>query len=427
MSNQRETSSLSGKAVNLILRGPPGTGKSRWLREKAAEYTDASKGIGQETWPDDLLAGFGWRAVIAATLASFGRAVELPELGRHPWIDARARRYGTATMALPATLSGYLEQHTPEPIPPTGTRRPPFIFSLQEGGAWQLHPAWEELDKEAAELVQSLRAGPERNPDPACRHRFATFYPSLTHEEFAGGVFKRICEEARVDSLNRYALLIDQMECADAARLFGGLITLIEPDHRARFDTAGRLVGGWTGELPGAGKEPFGVPANLDLFGAITTGIRPVTPLGTALLRRFEIREVEPGYSLIDRSIGTVHLGRLLKRLNDRIAYLLDGDHRIGHGYFIPVTSLAELRRLFGTRIIPLLQEAFHHDMARVAMVLETGSTGSAFIAGETVSYSTLFQGALPEGIPEKRSGYGITPSATWLEDDFHALQANLT
>jgi hypothetical protein len=59
-----------------------------------------------------------------------------------------------------------------------------------------------------------------------------------------------------------------------------------------------------------------------------------------------------------------------LSVINDRIEYLLDREHRIGHAYFINCRSREEVDAAMRNAIIPLLQEYFFEDLSRVAIVL---------------------------------------------------------
>src|SRR5699024_3931371 len=185
------------------------------------------------------------------------------------------------------------------------------------------------------------------------------------------GVFKQACEEARVNPGKRHALFIDEINRADIAKVFGELITLIEPDKRARYDKSGALVAGMEVQLPGTGSEEgdderFGVPENLDIIGTMNTADRSIALLDIALRRRFEFREIGPEYEVIDRRVEGVHLGQLLGVINDRLEFLADRDRLIGHAYFMRVRSLDDLREVFLRQLIPLLQEYFFDDWSRV-------------------------------------------------------------
>jgi hypothetical protein len=66
-------------------------------------------------------------------------------------------------------------------------------------------------------------------------------------------------------------------------------------------------------------------------------------------------------------------LSKLLTVINDRITYLLDSDHQIGHSFFINVYSWEELRDTFYQNIIPLMQEYLYSDIGKIELILGSG------------------------------------------------------
>jgi 5-methylcytosine-specific restriction protein B len=76
-----------------------------------------------------------------------------------------------------------------------------------------------------------------------------------------------------------------------------------------------------------------------------------------------------PAPSLLG-SVAGVNLSLLLARLNRRVAALLGRDHQIGHSYFMNLEGVGDLRFAWYARVVPLLQEYFYNDMARLRAVL---------------------------------------------------------
>lgn len=429
--------------VNLILYGPPGTGKTHWLRGKLVEYTDTGTDVDEETWLQDALGQFGWRCAIAAALADIGRPASPNEIRDHRWLQAKMRHRSVSPATVMSMMRGYLFDHSPEPAAGGKYRvqRSPCIFTRRDSGAWELLPDWADQDDGSAELLKRLNAGPRAASGEIHRYKLVTFHPSFSYEDFIRGIrpvstgedgvtqfrlvdgkFKQICDEARANPGNRYAIFIDEINRANIAKVFGELITLIEVDKRAVYDTEGRLVGGMAVNLPGGdsadtSEPPFGVPSNLDIYGTMNTADRSIALLDVALRRRFQFRELEPDYGTLTANVGAVDRGRLLRRINDRLEYLLDRDHRIGHGYLYHVRTLDDLRRVFAEQIIPLLQEYFFDDFARVAMVLSTD--GPAFLARERMEFSRLFPGRPDDGASSSRERYLLTARESWTEDSF--------
>lgn len=432
--------------INLILYGPPGTGKTYWMQSKFVDYTDAPNIVDQETWLQEVVGKYSWRAIIAAALSKLGGSARVGDIRTHQWVEAKAKQRGRSAN-VSQTIWAALQTHTPESVQIVryASRRDPFIFSKTVDGMWQLLPDWKEMDEESALLSELLGAGPKKAQEPIRRYRVVTFHPSFSYEDFVRGIrpvmtddgtaqfrnvdgaFKRICDDAQANPSKRYAIFIDEINRANIAKVLGELITLIEPDKRAVYDVSGRLVAGMEIQLSGSSDadtpEPrFGVPTNLDIFGTMNTADRSIALLDIALRRRFEFKEMEPTYSTIDLMVESVHLGRMLQQINDRLEFLLDREHRIGHAYLMGVTSVAGLQKAFASRIIPLLQEYFFDDSSRVALVLETSASDAPFLLKQKFSYTALFGTARPEGAPLERWRHVVAPPDTWTAATFRGL-----
>jgi 5-methylcytosine-specific restriction protein B len=167
------------------------------------------------------------------------------------------------------------------------------------------------------------------------------------------------------------------------------------------------------------------VPANLDLYGTMNTADRSIALLDIALRRRFEFREVEPNYNMLDEPVGVVDLGRMLRRINDRLEYLLDRNHRIGHAYLMEAETVEDLQRVFKLQIIPLLQEFFFDDFGRVALVLATPPGVPPFLRRERITHGSLFPGSADTSLPAERSRYVLTDPESWTEATYAALYAD--
>ena len=435
---------LPSSPTNLILYGPPGTGKTYELQTRQKIYTEIPQAQNRSAWLQALLVGYGWRSVIAVALKNLGPK-PVPEIRAHELVQAKAV-VNQRNRNLSQTISATLQQHTPEMV---GTvqfkgRRSPFIFTKSKEAVWSLLGDWTDSDDEAAELARIYAAGPVASSPPIKRFRQVTFHPSFSYEDFVrgirpvasdddgrtefrlvDGVFKQICDEARANPSKRYALFIDEINRGNIAKIFGELITLIEADKRLRLAPDGSIVGGMAVQLPGSGGEvaepPFGVPANLDLYGTMNTADRSIALLDIALRRRFEFREMEPRYDLL-AAVGKIDCAALLRRINDRLEYLLDRDRRIGHAYVMKAGSLDDLRKIFAAQIIPLLQEYFFDDLAKVALTLSVAGGSSPFVEQERFQPEQLFPGARHNMAGAKRERFTVTSPADWTEDDFMAI-----
>ncbi|SMC27300.1 5-methylcytosine-specific restriction enzyme B [Andreprevotia lacus DSM 23236] len=189
-----------------------------------------------------------------------------------------------------------------------------------------------------------------------------------------------------------HVLIIDEINRGNISRIFGELITLIEPSKRAGADEALSVT------LPYS-KKPFSVPANVYLIGTMNTADRSLAGLDVALRRRFTFVDMPPQPELLnDVLVEGINIGALLQLMNQRIAALLDRDHCLGHAWFMPLQSdptLARLTAIFRQNILPLLQEYFFEDWERIAWVLNDQSKdGQGFIVeDDALDAAVLFPG----------------------------------
>jgi 5-methylcytosine-specific restriction protein B len=202
------------------------------------------------------------------------------------------------------------------------------------------------------------------------------FHPSYSYEDFFegyrpagtgdGGValqlvpgpFRKVVDAARANPAEPYFLIIDEINRANLAKVFGELYFLLEYRDRS-IDLL--YSSGDTGPT-------FTMPANVYLIGTMNTADRSIALVDAAMRRRFAFLSLHPEDQKLDRVLRswldtrsipkerTDTLVALLIELNARIA---DKDVKIGPSYLMTqtVASDAGLDRVWRTSILPLLEE----------------------------------------------------------------------
>lgn len=235
------------------------------------------------------------------------------------------------------------------------------VFAAERGGDGGHH--YTAIRLVYAELLALSRSGRTRAPTTPTTEGVQ----EALNRPQAGTVDFHFDERTRP-----YVLVIDEINRGNISKILGELITLLETDKRLGAPNELKLP------LAYSPQHRFAVPPNLHIIGTMNTADRSIALMDVALRRRFRFEEMLPDAGvlrarLVAKGVPTAVVDLtvdLFVTLNERIRFLYDRDHQIGHAYLLKVRTLDDLREVFADRVIPLLQEYFYGAWDKVGMVL---------------------------------------------------------
>ena len=213
----------------------------------------------------------------------------------------------------------------------------------------------------AHHLAQHLATSPENV-------QVVQFHPAYSYEDFieglrpttAGesgmleytvrpGLFQQLCNEARRASGETFVLIMDEINRADVAAVFGELLLLLE------------YRGDRTVVLPYSQRR-FSIPRNLILLGTMNTADRSLALVDFALRRRFNAFPLDPSEDVLDRWTqahpdvdGDLVLG-LFRLIRDRVGQ--DNSVAPGHSYWmVENIDASTAERIWTYQVRPYLAE----------------------------------------------------------------------
>lgn len=243
-----------------------------------------------------------------------------------------------------------------------------------------------------AQAVAEALAGPQRvtlvqfHPSYSYEDFFEGYRPAGTTEggislQLVPGPLRKVVDLARANPSEPFFLIIDEINRANLAKVFGELYFLLEYRDRS-IDLL---------YSSGDSSSGFSLPANVFIIGTMNTADRSIALVDSAMRRRFSFLSLHPEDENLDQVLRSwlqerdlpLDRAEILVELNRRIQ---DKDFKIGPSYLMNpwVADDAGLHRIWKTSILPLLQEYHVGDSIDVAAKYGLNSIRSAIRNSET-------------------------------------------
>ena len=377
---------MSEPAKNIIYTGVAGTGKTYRLQQIAKQYTEILPVANADELLKALLKPLSWRDVICLIFLNNyqqGRKLlKVPEIIDHQFFRMKAQlndRKENLNQTAWGTLMMYSDKNSVRVK--YHRRASQSYFDKDDSSNWFLLadslPLLADLQNKLDDYQAAMHSQFQPNylQPKLERFSFVSFHQAYGYEEFVEGIrphiadngqmsyriesgaFLRLCQQAKHDPSHRYAMLIDEINRANVARVFGELMSLIEPSKRA----------GQTDSLSvnlAYSHQPFSVPSNVDIYATMNSQDHSLAPLDIAFRRRFEFIECQPQPQLLGKVMANgieIDLAKLLTALNERILQNLAKDSQLGHSFLWGIDSMQALSAAFSQSIIPQVAQACQH------------------------------------------------------------------
>lgn len=225
------------------------------------------------------------------------------------------------------------------------------------------------------------------------RELFLQFHPSMGYDDFVQGfrpvavkndkdeevgvtyklasrLFMKHAEAARDDKDNPYVVVIDELNRGDVARIFGEVLTYLEPSYRRKPFRLSYADGDVT------------LPRNLIVIATANPYDRSVTDLDDALLRRFWVIEVEPNANVLRAHLEEEGVEAGLVNRTVHLFTIINGvmPNGFGHTNFLRVRTLDDLKAVWVGRVKMGLRRAYAH---RLETFNSTAAEVAALLAAE--------------------------------------------
>jgi 5-methylcytosine-specific restriction protein B len=263
----------------------------------------------------------------AYSLDDLAVETSLPLEQLESWVRAIQRKGQAILYGPPGTGKTYVAERLAKHLVAGGTGITELV---------QFHPAYAYED-----FMQGIR--------PKAREGGGLDYPVVD------GRFKQFCQQAR-GTEGVSVLIIDEVNRANLARVFGELMYLLEYRDKS---------------IPLASGGTFSIPANVRIIGTMNTADRSIALVDHALRRRFAFLALYPDYQMLldyhAKDGGGFDPARLIAVLRELNAKIGDRHYEVGTSFFMRGDIQAQLPDVWRMEIEPYLEEYFFDQAGTVA------------------------------------------------------------
>lgn len=201
-------------------------------------------------------------------------------------------------------------------------------------------------------------------------YELVQFHPSYAYEDFIQGIrpqitpagltyemidgrFLEFCQKAEHTPDSPCVLIVDEINRANLARVFGELMYLLE--YRDQ-------------DIPLAGGKRFRIPENVYIIGTMNTADRSIALVDHAMRRRFAFVRLAPDYETLDRFLALHKMTArpLIDVLHEVNLAIDNANYELGISYFMKDRLKDCLHDIWVWEIEPYLEEYFYDRPEKV-------------------------------------------------------------
>jgi hypothetical protein len=216
-------------------------------------------------------------------------------------------------------------------------------------------------------------------------YEIVQFHPSYSYEDFVEGIkprikngileyaaedaiFKKFCRRATLNSLEKYILIIDEINRGNLSKIFGELVYSLE--YRGEEGRSRKQI-----SLPYT-NEHFTIPENIWIIGTMNSADRSIALVDYALRRRFYFIELMPNADILDAFftvtpslINKYRIIQFFKDINETITKdeKLGRHFQLGHSYFMRANMDEKMiKRIWRYAVKPILEEYYFEEQDQI-------------------------------------------------------------